>query len=1465
MAIAWALTALAGGAVADEKPPQSASKSAERPIRVLFVGDRGHHVPLERFAQLEPVLARRGINLVYTDRLEDLEPTRLASFRAVALYANHDRIEPAQAKALLDYVAAGGGFAPLHCASYCFRNNDEVVALIGAQFQRHGTGVFRTKVTEPNHPVMAGFTGFESWDETYVHTKHNPKDRVVLEVRDENGSDEPWTWVRTHGKGRVFYTAWGHDERTWAQPGFQNLVERGLRWVAAMDPAAAGPYVDRPEMNPKRADLKPFEFAPAKLPFYPAGERWGTTAEPINRMQMAVPAEESLKHYITPKGFELKLFAAEPEIVKPIAFNWDERGRLWLAETVDYPNDMQPQGRGNDRIRIAEDTDGDGKADRFTVFADRLSIPTSLIPAFGGVIVHQAPHTLFLKDTDGDGKADLRKILMTGWETNDTHAGPSNLNYGPDGWYHSMVGYSGFRGTVADEEHSFRTGFLRFKVEDRPGTGVTVTKLEFLRNTNNNSWGVGFSEEGLLFGSTANGCPSVFLPIPNRYYERVRGWSSTVLASIAESNKFEPVMEGVRQVDHHGGFTAGAGHALYTARNYPPEYWNRTSFVTEPTGHLIATFRLFPTGAGFRAKNSWNLAASDDDWAAPIAAEVGPDGNVWFLDWYNLIVQHNPTPAGYETGKGNAYVIPYRDRTHGRVYRMIHARTPDRGVSTRDLSKATPAELVAALADPNFFWRRQAQRLLTERGQKDVVPALVELIRTAPIDAIGLAPGAIHSLQTLKALAAVPADGPGRSGVVSALRHPSAGARRAAVLALSGEPGGLEAIIGAGLLRDPEPQVQLATLLAIADARSDDPAAGSAMEGVLALLTGDSAAPRDPILVDGMIAAAGSHADRFLTRAIGVSGERPASDALVGVLARIGEHVARSRPDAARLGPMVTALASASSPVAEAILGGMSKGWPRSHKVSLGASADPAIEALLKKLPLEGRRLLVGLAPNWGTAAAERFVATIVADLGAAVKDGKRSDGDRAAAARQLVEFRADDADVVKELVALIGPRTSPELAVGLVTAAGLSRAERGGNELAARLEALTPAVRQAAYRALLGRREWTPALLASLEKSQGSIGELSLDQKQALSAHPDRAIAERAKKLIAAGGGLPSADRQKVIDEWDSVTKATGDHTLGKAVFKTNCAKCHKHSGEGENIGPDLTGMAVHPKHELLIHILDPNRSVEGNFRIWQVATEDGRVLNGLLSSETRTAIELIDSEAKKHVIQRDEIETLKASTKSLMPEGFEKQIKKPEMENLLAFLTKRGRFTPLPLTKAATINTTRGMFYTDDSDGERIIFPDYGPKLVAGVPFALIDPVGRRNPNAIMLFGPEGKTPPRMPRTVSVPVNQTCKSLHFLSGISGWGYPLGRKDSVSMTVRIVYEDGTREDVPLRNGRHFADYIRKVEVPESTHAFDLEGKQLRMLSVMPRRTDKVIRELELVKGPDRTAPIVFAITAEAP
>ncbi|HUP76964.1 MAG TPA: ThuA domain-containing protein, partial [Pirellula sp.] len=430
-------------------------------VKVIMLGDNGHHKPASLFRSIQKPLANVGIEIEYSDDTEaTLKSERLNQFDTLLIYANTIKISEGQEKSLLDYVASGHGFVPLHCATYCFLNSEKYIELCGAQFKEHGGERFSTQIVAPEHEIMKGFGGFESWDETYVHHKHNLVNRTVLEERSEGKlaagtTSEPWTWVRTHGKGRVFYTAWGHNLDTWQQPGFHNLLERGIKWSASKSLANVAAFSDSkrfpvPKMTTIPAGLPKFAFTEVggKIPNYTPGKKRGVQGELITKMQNPLPPEESIKHYVTPEQFEMKLWASEKDAAKdksyaglsgkPLAMNWDHRGRLWVCETIDYPNELQPPGKGRDRICICEDSNHDGVADKFTVFATNLSIPTAIVCYRGGVIVQDGQKTVFMKDTTGDDVADLRQELITGWAMRDTHGGVSNFQYGLDNWIWAM-------------------------------------------------------------------------------------------------------------------------------------------------------------------------------------------------------------------------------------------------------------------------------------------------------------------------------------------------------------------------------------------------------------------------------------------------------------------------------------------------------------------------------------------------------------------------------------------------------------------------------------------------------------------------------------------------------------------------------------------------------------------------------------------------------------------------------------------------------------------------------------------------------------------------------------------------------------------------------------------------------------------------------------------------------------------
>ena len=377
----------------------------------------------------------------------------------------------------------------------------------------------------------------------------------------------------------------------------------------------------------------------------------------------------SMERTQVPADCHLELFASEPDIMKPIAMAWDERGRLWIAETRDYPHGVTPSGEGNDDIKICEDTDGDGKADKFTIFADHLNLPTSLTFANGGVIVTQPPRLLFLKSTKGDDKADVREVLIDGWGIRDTHAQASNLHYRMNNWIYGCVGYSGFKGAVGGKMQEFSMGTYRFRPDG--------SAMQFLHQFSNNSWGESQNAAGDEFGGTANNAPLFYGGIPASIVPA--GMRAMTAKKINVEDKAHPITPNFRQVDVFGGYTAAAGSSFIESANLPPRLQGK-AMVCEPTMKIVSLMDVQPDGAGYVAKDAFNLVASTDEWMSPVCAEVGPDGAVWVADWENFIIQHNPTPSvergGFKgtTGAGGAHENPLRDHERGRIYRVVVER-----------------------------------------------------------------------------------------------------------------------------------------------------------------------------------------------------------------------------------------------------------------------------------------------------------------------------------------------------------------------------------------------------------------------------------------------------------------------------------------------------------------------------------------------------------------------------------------------------------------------------------------------------------------------------------------------------------------------------------------------------------------------------------------------------------------------
>jgi putative membrane-bound dehydrogenase-like protein len=953
-------------------------------------------------------------------------------------------------------------------------------------------------------------------------------------------------------------------------------------------------------------------------------------------------------------ALDISLFAAEPDILDPVAMAFDEDGRVYVAEMRDYPVGIGPNHRPGGTIRLLEDRDGDGKIDRATVFAEELRFPTSVAPWKGGLLVTAPPEIIYLKDTNGDGKADVREVVLRGFTLGVTDSNVNGLRWGLDNRVHGLNGGNGGDITSTRKPRSpVPIRNLDFSFD--PETGDFTTTYQ-----TSGGFGLVFDPWGRSF-VTYNIDHIQHRVLPVRYLDRFPGFPPvSVTVSISdhgEMARIYPISIPETRVNHpeqSGHFSSAGGMGFIGGADYTGDLAGSV-LVCDVVGNLVHRDVLVENGPSFMAKRSLGEATSEffasrDNAFRPVGVEPGPDGALYLIDMQRDVIEH----PDYIPQRVKDKLDLRAGENRGRIYRI----TPKTGLPFRQpqLSSASAEELINALANPNGWWRSTAQRLLVERQDKTSVPLLKKMARNRaePL-------GRLHALWTLQGVHALD-----EASVLEGLADPHPGVREnSLVLAeylLPGSETLRKRILG--LAADAAIRVRFQTALTLGNLTG--PEANAAL---LQILLRDQEYRWSRLAVLSSLRAG---ADQVFGSVLADPDFRanvtPARIDLTGELAElIG---ARARVDDVKaISTVLNRLLEdrADDRYRLAVLAGLQNGLIRS---GVSVRPDSGVISALTKISTEASPGL--LAAAWKLA---RTLDLPENDsqrqaLAEAIKtacDTTRSEAERLAAIRLLGLGKYDA--VAGALFSLLeGAQPSAIQSAALEVLQPFSEPEVA-RSLVEHWRTLTPTMRPSVVNLLLDRRPFHEFLVAAIETEKIKVGELNLDleQRRRLLRESSAEISARAAKFF---GDEEYSNRKQIVEDWLKKLPASGDPRHGREVFEKICAQCHAAGGLGQSVGPNLSDVAHRSVEDLLSNILDPNMAINPSYIAFNVELSSGELETGVLQAESADAITLLQAQGKKIVVPRNKLKRLESSGISLMPEGLEATLMPADLRDLIAFL---------------------------------------------------------------------------------------------------------------------------------------------------------------------------------------------------
>lgn len=973
-----------------------------------------------------------------------------------------------------------------------------------------------------------------------------------------------------------------------------------------------------------------------------------------------VSAADALATMQVPEGFKIEMIAAEPLITSPVDMEIDEYGRMYVVEMHGYPLDKS--GSGN--IVMLSDSNGDGIMDKRTLFKEGLILPTGILRWKKGFLITDSPNIYYLEDSDNDGKADIMDTVLTGFALTNPQHNLNNPVYGLDNWV-----YAAHEGVVRSRDYIQEFGDEGTEIyytsnpssvrlpQNASGRSVRFRPDKFLLEelASRCQFGHAFNQWGHWFGcnNSDQGYQEI---IAQRYLTRNPQLPPTnpdhsMSDHLNAPEVFPTTTNPDRQIlTDIGTMTSGSGLTVYLANDFPAPYNTGATFIAEPVSNLVHVDVLRDSSLSYVAGRVFpnkEFLTSTDAWSRPVNMYVGPDGALYVLDYYRRVIESPEWMSEEAIKAGNLY----DGIDKGRIYRIstTDGRKAD-WTKGLQLGDATGETLVKELANANAWWRINAQRLLVDRADRNNIPALLQMAAQQQSDM-----GRLHALWTLEGMGALTPD-----AIKKALQDSVAGIRENAIklaeLHLKDHPELADALLT--LKNDTNEKLRFQLLLTLGFIDSA-PAAEARNNLLFRDLNNKwfqiAALSASSLQADGLL-------NLLLTK---YQKDIPAYSSMTQ---RITAMITASADESTVHKLIQKSLAPAKQyPWQSVLLKGIAQGLRgRKHKPEITDAVQQQLINTFFDHPAEEFRKAALQVLQVTKISDDAMRASAVNKALAIIKNPQIPDAQRADA----IDFlKIDDPSahlaVLEQLVT--APQEQPVVKLAAIRVMNAIPSTAASEFLAGQWSQFTTEIRDAAVNVFMADTSRMRVLIKSMEAGKVPTNSVSFITSVQLMQLADENLRNLARKLFTKN----AEEAKKINKEYQAALDLKGDAEEGRTVFMQNCALCHQMKGQmGVAFGPDLSTIHNWKREDILANILDPNLSIMAGYDLWEIQLTNGESAQGIIATETATAITIKNVGNFERTINRQDITSLKSLSISAMPTGLQKNISKEQMADLIAFL---------------------------------------------------------------------------------------------------------------------------------------------------------------------------------------------------